>query len=108
MLVGMAGNSHWSMSVAVDAGQNKLLFDVACRVHERPERLGSTYVSCDQGGEILPPDCLSLEAWSVDPSEPEVAVEVERFNQSVQISAVSSIGTYPQTIRWRYAIGIKQ
>ena len=43
MLVGMAGRSHWSMSVEADLTQNRLAFDIACRVHEPPVWLGSTY-----------------------------------------------------------------
>ena len=45
MLVGMAGRSHWSMSVEADAERGRLIFDVACRVSEQPLWLGSSYDS---------------------------------------------------------------
>ena len=43
LLVGMAGNSHWSMSVEFDPAAGKALFDVACRVKREPGKLASTY-----------------------------------------------------------------
>jgi hypothetical protein len=43
LLVGMAGTSHWSASVAADEGQSKLTFDIACRISNEPEWIGTTY-----------------------------------------------------------------
>jgi hypothetical protein len=48
LLVGMAGRSHWSMSVEVHREREELLFDVACRTRENPEFLGSTYDVVEQ------------------------------------------------------------
>ena len=39
--VGMAGRSHWSVSILADG--NRLLFDAACRVRGEPGFLGSTF-----------------------------------------------------------------
>jgi hypothetical protein len=108
MLVGMAGRSHWSMSVEADAERNRLLFDVACRIHEPPIWLGSAYDSLNQNGHAWPLDCLSLAAWHGDQSGEEIAVQIDRLSGSVRISAHQAAGTFPQTIRWRYAIGIKE
>ncbi len=41
---GMAGNSFWSLAVS-PLPHGGLLFDVACRVKESPQWLGSTYRS---------------------------------------------------------------
>jgi hypothetical protein len=41
LLVGMAGQSHWSLSVT--SGPDELVFEAACRVNKRPERLCSEY-----------------------------------------------------------------
>ncbi len=41
LLVGMAGQSHWSLSVT--SGPDELVFETACRVNQRPERLCSEY-----------------------------------------------------------------
>jgi hypothetical protein len=48
LLVGMAGKSHWSLSV--ETNESSLVFDVACRVQESPERLRSTYRGCEKIG----------------------------------------------------------
>jgi hypothetical protein len=44
LLVGMSGQSHWSASVEAIAGQNKLIFDVACRVATSDWHLSSFYL----------------------------------------------------------------
>jgi hypothetical protein len=107
MLVGMAGRSHWSMSVEADVQQNRLLFDVACRVHEPPGWLGSTYNMC-AGGKNLPLDRLALAAWHGGQAGEEIAVQIDRLSGSVRISAPQAAGTFPHTIRWRYVIGIRE
>src|SRR5947208_6718154 len=43
LLVGMAGRSHWSASIEVALGEAKLVFDLACRHTQQPQRLGSRY-----------------------------------------------------------------
>ena len=53
--VGLAGRSHFSASLtASTAKKDTILVEVACRVFEAPEWLGSTY-SCYEKG---PPDDL--------------------------------------------------
>src|SRR5687767_14004155 len=48
LLVGMAGRSHWSMSVEPDTQGAGLVFDVACRVHAgESATLHSTYQFVD-------------------------------------------------------------
>ncbi|HZZ28802.1 MAG TPA: hypothetical protein VFE46_12440 [Pirellulales bacterium] len=108
MLVGMAGRSHWSMTVEVDATQNALLFDVACRVHESPLWLGSTYHGLNQQGAAWPLDYLSLSAWEGNASEKQILIQFDRRSGNVRIPAPSAIGSFPQTIRWRYAIALTQ
>jgi hypothetical protein len=52
LLLGMAGNSHWSASMETVADQAALIFDLACRHAANPGHLGSRYrrltVSADQ------------------------------------------------------------
>lgn len=44
LAVGMAGSSHWSLSVAPGTGHRaELVFEAACRPTKRPEQLGSQY-----------------------------------------------------------------
>lgn len=42
-LIGRAGTSHWSASVEATDDPPQLLFDIACRHGQTPERLGSDY-----------------------------------------------------------------
>ena len=46
LLVGMAGASHWSLSVELDPATERLTFDAACRLSGVPRWLGSTYELC--------------------------------------------------------------
>jgi hypothetical protein len=43
LLVGMAGKSHWSLSVDIDAERGSIRFDVACRIADVAEQLRSSY-----------------------------------------------------------------
>lgn len=44
LAVGMAGSSHWSLSVTAGRGRlPELIFEAACRPATRPEQLGSQY-----------------------------------------------------------------
>lgn len=77
LAVGAAGRTHFSLSVTRHpTRRDTLLFEVACRVHESPGRLGSTY-------RRSPPNaCL------------------------VEVAAGDAGGAgLPRTIRWSYSIG---
>jgi hypothetical protein len=106
MLVGMAGRSHWSMSVEADPKQNRLLFDVACRVQDPPVWLGSCYDSFNQHGRAWPLDCISIMAWHGGQPGQEILVQADRSAGTVRIPATIAIHGFPQTIRWRYAVQI--
>ena len=57
--VGLAGRSHFSASLtASKAKKDTILVEVACRVFEAPEWLGSTY-SCD--GKEPPDDLITIK-----------------------------------------------
>lgn len=45
LLVGQAGKSHWSLSIALDPDPDSVTWEVACRVHDEPTWLGSSYRS---------------------------------------------------------------
>ena len=100
LLVGMAGKSHWSLSVELDAARGQLVFDVACRLRSPPARLGSRYRLC---AARIPPNVpkspLTIEsidgqsARLVMMADGELVVEPPRF-----------AGPWPSTIRWRYVV----
>jgi hypothetical protein len=43
LLLGMAGRSHWSVSIEPLAGEAKIVVDVACRHSTKPASLGSHF-----------------------------------------------------------------
>jgi hypothetical protein len=120
MLVGGAGNSHWSMCVSVRDGNKdvfnntsgtELFFDVACRVHDAPGFLGSTYrvpfqqviVSDRLNCAFVPPDGPGLV---VVPQDAQLGVK-ERHTQSPILRCKATdirLAELPATLRWRYAI----
>jgi hypothetical protein len=83
LLVGMAGKSHWSLSVDIDADRGSIRFDAACRIAVPPESLGSTYngpadsVICDLATKIDE----NADSWCAKPE---------------------TIAPPPATIRWAY------
>jgi hypothetical protein len=98
MLVGMAGRSHWSMSVEADAGRGRLVFDVACRVSEQPLWLGSSY-------DISPPkNGLSL-GLNIEPML--LAALLFENPERAAISAPAEDGPLPRTVRWSYSITLR-
>lgn len=114
LLVGMAGKSHWSVSV--EAREEMLVFDVACRVRGEPERLGSTYrvdgeigVEPDDDGVTLhcPEGMLRL---LLDHDEALAAARIHfdpqarRLALLVDPQAVDSQPGAATTLRWRYRL----
>lgn len=75
LAVGLAGRSHFAVSVAAGDEPDTLVFEIACRVHEPPCWLGSTYRTGPG------PDGL------------------------VRIPAPALGGSPPGTLRWSYTIG---
>jgi hypothetical protein len=98
MLVGMAGRSHWSMSVEADRTHSRLLFDVACRVFEEPVWLGSRY-------DCLLPENHSNSELQIEPRLP-AAVQPENM-QRLAISIPLERGPLPRTIRWIYTVSFR-
>lgn len=110
--VGMAGRSHWSLSV--EPLRTGLTFDVACRLVELPPSLQTTYrlhdrvefVAQDEGGVLhFAHPTRGLQEWPVrwDPVQTEVswhpAVRELRF------AARQWPTNLPGTVRWRYEFG---
>ncbi|MCA9196465.1 MAG: hypothetical protein KDA87_02965 [Planctomycetales bacterium] len=90
--VGMAGASHWSMAVSADS--DCLVFDVACRMKDAPNFLGSTYrLGAVEMGRHLDLHCQGLG------SDGNVG------DQLAQITTVlAADATFPVTVRWKYDV----
>lgn len=89
MLVGMAGKSHWSVSIEADAERESLTFDVACRIKQSAEWLGSIYSSEERGLALI--DCDKSCTLKNEPNRLLIAPPTERI-------------ALPATIRWRYEV----
>ena len=108
LLVGMAGTSHWSASVEVDA--NSLRFDIACRTRDATARLGSTYlvadaslVQQDHGTVVIQTrdERVAVERSSHD----DVSTQfVLLDNRRLWIGPDVEIDKTPTTVRWKYSL----
>jgi hypothetical protein len=94
MLVGMAGRSHWSMSVEADAANDRFLFDLACRVREIPPPLRSCYEWQRQAGNGGPPILF----------EPVPPLEMIQTPDRIVLQVVPQNISLPATIRWQYTV----
>jgi len=110
LLLGMAGKSHWSLSVEQD--EKALIFDAACRVQERPARLGSSYRGarpsrwCPAGRLHVPVEQATLEI--VVDSAPEGGVACrEAGDGGLAITPLAEIKDVPATIRWHYQMRLE-
>jgi hypothetical protein len=120
-LVGMAGKSHWSASIEAVPSQGVVVFDVACRVPQMPDWLGSTYSPSAAGMEDqhsrqlqspvailrLGKVALSLSvAPAGDAAPPAMNLTSEG---GLQIACCLDAPVLrPTTFRWRYSVRIGQ
>ncbi len=112
LLVGMAGTSHWSASVEVDA--NSLRFDIACRTRDATARLGSTYLVAD--GILAQQDHGTV---LIQTRDARVAVKLSSHadvstqfilldNRRLWIGPDVEIDKTPTTVRWKYSLCLCQ
>ena len=110
LLVGMAGKSHWSLSVDIDAERGSIRFDVACRIAEPSDQLGSQYrtpaqvniSSPDQGAELT---VAGRRCQLVLESTGRGESDLLEFNKGLlRIVATQQLATYPDTLRWKYSL----
>jgi hypothetical protein len=95
LLVGMAGRSHWSASVAADKSRSRMTFDIACRTAAASQWLGSTYHwlvesenAARQETRIVP---MAATLMSCDESQLVLKAEIDQPSQQ-------------RTVRWGYSI----
>ncbi len=90
LLVGMAGKSHWSASVAADESSGRVTFDVACRVAREPQWLGSSYRRLGDMNLVQ----VVAESSVVDEGGELLVVR----SQQERIDAL------PRTVQWSYVV----
>lgn len=109
-LVGMAGKSHWSMSVEVSQPQRRIVFDVACRVNESGETLGSSYLA--DGYTMADPSTAVGEfgairyALVLGPTLTPVAQSLSASADQLRVDCLTEHSTMPYTARWQYAVAL--
>lgn len=110
LLVGMAGHSHWSAAAFTDP-TGGLVFDVACRTEQTPERLGVAYrLHRDVQIRIRPAHVellLGADAFRVRfDDQPPFCPGAWRLDREQLIGSVEAANPSPQatTLRWRYRI----
>lgn len=89
LLLGMAGNAHWSASIEAAADKAALIFDIACRHSTDAGALGGRYRRLADSKDLI-----SIRADSAIISQNERTLEFQ------PIAASTSAGT----TRWRYEI----
>lgn len=98
LLVGMAGHSHWSASVEIDAAARCVRFDVAARVRtHRPGPLTSSYRTT--AAQRDPHTALRVE-----PGQRFGPTHLEQSGEQIAIVARSTSDECPQTVRWDYRL----
>lgn len=125
MLVGRAGKSHWSMSVTAESDRPALVFDVACRIRERPTFLGSRYQAASplthasqlpsgesddarvQILEIRPPNVVSATARLEADAALQTVLRAEDADYVVILPELLA-KNLPATIRWKYRIALRE
>ena len=110
LMVGMAGQNHWSVSIENDPQERKLTFDVACRIAEESSKLGTQYrttsaitlLSNDHGVEVAVAGrrCqLILESTGRGESD-----LIQHRKGIIRIVPTEKLSTYPNTVRWKYSL----
>jgi len=91
--VGRAGTSHWSFSCEAKPDEQLLEFDIACRIAESAEVLGSAYIS--HRPALF---AEKIEAWS--------SAELRRRGNRLCVlgNAQQAVKELPATIRWAYSL----
>jgi hypothetical protein len=108
LLIGMAGSSHWSLSIDVDSGARLIVFEAACRCSTRPVEMGSRY-------RVRPGSRLAQQdlQWHLPHSGqvqlvwPDSRGQCQEGNSNqmdwIVRPAAMSPTRWPATVRWNYA-----
>jgi hypothetical protein len=119
MAVGMAGASHWSAACSLRENDQRIgfHFDIACRIKNEPDWLGSTYLRPNNEAESKHPNS-ALSDFDVQVLAIEVdgsAAKISEGGQQLVITAgpesgeekpqiAGSLKSPSRTIRWQYLL----
>lgn len=108
LLVGMAGTGHWSASVEIE--KEFLRFDIACRIREPAQNLGSTYVAPDARITLREGSPTLIETLAALPNvelsaDSDVSTRFElRGDNQLWIGPDGDTDELPATVRWKYSL----
>lgn len=114
-LVGKAGTSHWSMSVALEPKLNIFHFDVACRIQSAPDHLGSRYRAfqpVENDGPVIDFHAsdktarLMIEERGGGVAETRLAREIDSTSEGsiIDVCVPTPPPPFPRTVQWGYRI----
>lgn len=110
LMVGMAGQSHWSVSIENEPQERKLIFDVACRIAEPSSDLGTQYrttspitlLSEDHGVEVaVAGRSCQVILESTGRGESDL---IQYKKDIIHIVATQKLSQFPDTLRWKYSL----
>lgn len=97
LLVGMAGKSHWSLSIEPLADGSGFLFDAACRLREPTGWLGSSY-------QLSSPSQQQPQLTPLPIAAHSSSCHVEQRESEAHITPVVGDSGVSGTVRWKYSI----
>jgi len=98
LLVGMAGKSHWSVSIELQDDQLGFIFDVACRSSDAAGWFGSSYEF-----HKSEPQGLEMIGLSVEGQTTLVEAAVQRWVAAPNADLPAG---RTSTVRWKYALSL--
>lgn len=116
LLVGKAGESHWSAAVEPTKEPGRIRFSVACRMQGYPMRICSRYGSLLEN-KVEP--TLELDGpwvWKINGAEVCVDVipqeqfptpEIPANENGFEVNASLDLEPFPKTIQWIYEIWVR-
>ncbi len=109
LLVGMAGRSHWSLSIETDPERRQIVFDAACRFQSEPQGLGSLYLAVEklplgEDGRVLLGGAEPWGVLSADVSDACPTLVTVRGRELQVAPRQVPRGDCPATVRWRYVV----
>jgi hypothetical protein len=118
LLVGMAGQSHWSASIEVVRGQAALVFDVACRLGSLPGDLSTRY-SVESGEIVSGPGDKQRQYVEIHTDGPPVRIHREFVPEGevkLRLPEPGELVIRPgvitarpnATVRWKYRVEVAE
>ena len=109
LLLGMAGKSHWSVSVEPISGRCAFAFDVACRLRHTDSRLGSVYrgtggTACDAARVTLDRAGRSCSLAGCGGHQAGLVLSPDGTSVHIEPQGAPTAAT----VRWQYVVACDQ